>query len=90
MFNLRILFEYFVIKVQKLGVDKIVHANICMLLMGILLPLMPLIFVNLVVIGLSVGKEIYDSKQIYNKFDWLDLLADFIGIAFVNYLVLLH
>lgn len=90
MLDLRTLFERFVIKVSKFGVDKIVHANICMLLMGLLLTVMPLVIVNLIVIGLSIGKEIYDSKQLYNKFDWLDLFADFVGIAFVNYLVLFH
>ena len=33
-------------------------------------------------IGLSVGKEYGDSKAIGNRWDWMDILADAIGIVF--------
>ena len=41
-------------------------------------------------LGLGIGKEYGDSRAINNKWDWLDILADLIGILaglIINHLI---
>lgn len=52
--------------------DKIQHFIVC---------LIASVFSPLFAAGLAIGKEFADSRSTGNHWCWLDLLADFIGIA---------
>lgn len=60
---------------MTIGKDKLEHFAVC------LIP--ALVFGGYGVIlstGLAIGKEYGDSKAIGNKWDWLDIVADALGI----------
>ena len=52
--------------------DKLLHF-LCSLLASLVDPWLA--------VGLGIGKEYGDSKSPVNKWDWLDILADGLGIA---------
>jgi len=64
---------------MKIGKDKLLHAavNFALALTGFL----SVPFAIGICIGASVGKEYGDSKAAGNKWDWLDIVADLIGMA---------
>ena len=60
--------------------DRYVHFIVCMIAVQLISLLIPIIWSMLIVFILGLSKEIYDSKQIDDKFDIKDLLADCLGI----------
>ena len=60
--------------------DRYVHFIVCMILVQLVSLLIPFYYAMLIVFILGLSKEIYDSKQIDDKFDIKDLLADCLGI----------
>ena len=60
--------------------DRYLHFIVCIMLVELVSLLIPIIWSMLIVFILGLSKEIYDSKQIDDKFDIKDLLADSLGI----------
>ena len=76
---------------MKIGKDKVYHAIVCagatlisFLFMRFLFSFKPA-FAScwFLPIGLGLGKEYGDSKASGNKWDWVDVVADVVGIAAV-------
>lgn len=57
---------------MKIGLDKWLHFGVC-LVASIIHPLLA--------VGLALGKEYGDYCSPTNKWDWWDILADFVGIV---------
>ncbi len=55
--------------------DKILHFSVCFIVSAI-----GGLYGISMSAGLAVGKEYGDSKAVGNKWDWLDILADCIGM----------
>ena len=64
---------------MKIGKDKIYHAlvNFAFALTGFI----SIPFAVGFCIGASIGKEYGDSKASGNKWDWMDIVADLIGMG---------
>lgn len=60
--------------------DKYIHFIVCMIAVQLISLLIPVIWSMLIVFILGLSKEIYDSKQIDDKFDIKDLFANSLGI----------
>lgn len=74
---------------MKIGSDKFLHALVCFgatVVVSIatfwLGELSSILCGSLFSLGLGFGKEYGDSKASGNKWDWLDIVADVIGIGF--------
>ena len=61
--------------------DKLQHGIVCYCIVLTLAILGNMIAGLIFALLFSFGKEIYDGYQKGNKFDWWDILADFIGIG---------
>ena len=73
---------------MSIGKDKFLHAGVCFiatLLVSIATFLLgqagSIISGSLFALGLGLGKEYGDSKAKGNKWDWLDIVADCVGIG---------
>ena len=70
-----------------MGEDKIIHAVVCSLATLVIgacfLPLgwHCILIGAFFALGLGLGKEYGDSKASGNKWDWLDILADVVGMV---------
>ena len=70
--------------------DKIKHFIICASI------IIGTSFFGTIVLGVllavtfAICKELYDSNQLNNKFDWYDILADITGILFGIYITRGH
>ena len=64
---------------MKIGKDKLYHAlvNFVFALTGFI----SIPFALGLCIGASIGKEYGDSKASGNKWDWMDIVADLIGMG---------
>jgi len=64
---------------MNIGKDRIYHAlvNFAFALTGFV----SIPFALGLCIGASIGKEYGDSKASGNKWDWVDILADLVGMA---------
>lgn len=56
---------------KKIGLDKWKHFGVC-LIASIVSPWLA--------VGLALGKEYGDSKAVGNKWDWMDIVADAVGV----------
>lgn len=73
----------------KIGLDKLAHAGACFF--GTAIVACSMFFLGKAgsilcgawfSLGLGLGKEYGDSKASGNHWDWLDIVADIVGIAF--------
>ena len=70
-------------KVKHFFVNAVVVISVTLMLLGLGFEPIPAYTASIFfAIGLSVGKEYGDSKAIGNRWDWMDILADAIGIVF--------
>ena len=62
--------------------DKLKHLIVSCAEVIVLSLFVNLMLAVLITIGLGIIKEIYDSYQPNNKFDWWDMVANLVGIGF--------
>ncbi len=64
---------------MKIGKDKILHFGVNFVLA--LSAFLSWQFAIGICLGVSVGKEYGDSKASGNKWDWMDIVADLLGMG---------
>ena len=62
--------------------DKLAHFIICALLMTTFTPMVGPYWAALITIIIGIIKEVFDKFN-GGRFDWLDLLADSLGIIYI-------
>lgn len=63
-----------------IGVDKILHFAVCLILSATLTATMPEISGVGITMSIGIGKELYDMNQPGNYFSWSDITADTLGV----------
>ena len=81
---------------RKIGQDKFLHAGVCFLATVVVAVSMfflgeagAILCGAWFALGLGLGKEYGDSKAQGNRWDWMDIVADAIGILVAVGIVLL-
>jgi len=62
-----------------IGIDKVFHLAVCIILSTVCTAAMPTIDGVGITMSVGVGKEIYDMNQPGNYFSWGDIAADSLG-----------
>lgn len=66
--------------INRIGIDKILHVLVCLVLMLELQRFLPVWLAFAVVMTIGVVKEVYDKVTGKGTPDWKDIVADCIGI----------
>lgn len=61
-------------------IDKILHFFISAFMVAIFATFLDIHIAAVLAFCVGISKELFDQFQPGNKFDWLDLLADLIGV----------
>lgn len=74
--------DWLVCKLRSIPSDKWIHYAVCLTLTKMLCMSLPRWMVAVIMVAISLGKEIYDKVTGKGEADWKDFVADLMGIAF--------
>lgn len=66
--------------INRIGIDKILHVLVCLVLMLEFQRFLPVWGALTIVLAIGIIKEIYDKVSDKGTPDWRDIVADCIGI----------